>query len=363
MFDFGEDNYDDDLDMAEDTPPGLFPLGLDTVSNCDDEDEDRFAPGIQCMPQPSLRSRPPIDFSGLHPSMAPSFLRKTSLNSAPPARLPLNAIVALTDSELLHNPHHRKLRWDHNHLASGEGLVPDIYQAVPRSVNSCRADSRGADSHALSLGPSDSASQQTRPNAIENLLERVEPPSLRPQFLLKSVLWDFEDCEDDKSQGDIVMKKNRSRPKMKIIIQRLINFVNLDPQSAVHAGGPKARTKTFIKKYFTVKYYQAMLDLEAEQKLLHLCSAHWKADALITQVFLRQNDVKVGAVMNSAHATSPQSNHPLELLTVLIPQIQEVVPMNTVKWALELSPGPKSPTALHTQKRSKDNSAPDEQHT
>ncbi|KAH8977391.1 hypothetical protein EDB92DRAFT_2119960 [Lactarius akahatsu] len=421
MSDFEDDfekNFENDDDF-DDTPPGLF-SNLGTVRNRDDKDDD-----VQYMLKHPLRSRPPIDFSGqrstvdtdgfsalapprshmsgstlrssLHPSTVPSFPRKTS---APLARqpLPLDAIAALTDSELLHNPHYRKLRRDHDHLTSvlttyvereltefrtarSEGLPPDIYQAVPRSVNSRHANSH-ADSRASSLGPSDSASQQARTDvmkdkAIEDLLERVEPPPLRPDFLPTTVLWDFDDCYTDKTLGDILTDNNKCRPRLslairrpngskistfelsnmrrsaELIVQRLIKFINSDPRSA--GAGLKTRPKTFIKKYFMAEHYQAVLDLEAEQKLLRLCSAHWKADAFITKVFLERNKEKVKATTNSTPATSPQFSQSPEPPTAFNPQIREVAPMKATKRALELSPGPKSPSASHAQKRNKDN--------
>ncbi|KAI9447547.1 hypothetical protein H4582DRAFT_2051286 [Lactarius indigo] len=367
MSDFEEDFFDDDFN---DTPPGLFPP--ETVPNRDDEDEDE-----------SIR---------LRPSAAPSFPRPTSFNLAPLAKLTLNAIAALTNAELLHNPNYRKLRRDHDHLASvlttyverdlaefctakSEGLVPDIYQAVPRSVNSCCTDSCGADSRTSSLGPSDSTSQQTRidivtDKAIENLLEGVEAPVMRPHFLPKTILWDFEDCETNKSRPKMSLalrhpngtkisniELSNMRHSAELIVQKLINFVQSDAWSAARSGGPNTRTKTFIKKHFTAEYYRAVLDLEAEQKLLCLCSAHWKADTLITQVFLHRI-AKVGAVTNSVPPTSPSSNQSSEPPTAFIPQSQEVAPMKVTKRALELSPGPKSPSTSHVQKRTKDNIVP-----
>ncbi|KAH8985730.1 hypothetical protein EDB86DRAFT_3083313 [Lactarius hatsudake] len=327
--------------------------------------------------------------------MSPVYLIYSSPYLIP---LPLDAIAALTDSELLHNPHYRKLRRDHDHLTSvlttyverelaefrtarSEGLPPDIYQAVPRSVNSRHTNSR-ADSRASSLGPSDSASQQARTDvmkdkAIEDLLERVEPPPLRPDFLLTTVLWDFDDCYTDKTLGDILTDNNKCRPRLslairrpngskistfelsnmrcsaELIVQRLIKFINSDPRSA--GAGLKTRPKTFIKKYFMAEHYQAVLDLEAEQKLLRLCSAHWKADAFITKVFLERNKEKVKATTNSTPATSPQFSQSPEPPTAFNPQIREVAPMKATKRALELSPGPKSPSASHAQKRNKDN--------
>ncbi|KAH9008186.1 hypothetical protein EDB83DRAFT_2323319 [Lactarius deliciosus] len=217
--------------------------------------------------------------------------------------------------------------------------------------------------------------------AIEDLLERVEPPPLRPDFLPTTVLWDFDDCYTDKTLGDILTDDNKCRPRLslairrpdgskisnfelsnmrrsaELIVQRLIKFINSDPRSA-GAGGLKTRPKTFIKKYFMAEHYQAVLDLEAEQKLLRLCSAHWKADAFITKVFLERNKEKVRAATNSAPATSPQLSQSPEPPTAFIPQIREVAPMKATKRALELSPGPKSPSASHAQKRNKDNAVP-----
>jgi hypothetical protein len=62
------------------------------------------------------------------------------------------------------------------------------------------------DSRASLLGLSDSASQQTgsyqsildpvTERLMEALMELVEPPPMCPSYVLKSVLWDFEDCLD-----------------------------------------------------------------------------------------------------------------------------------------------------------------------
>jgi len=147
-----------------------------------------------------------------------------------------------------------------------------------------------------------------------------------------------------------------------IIVQKLINLVDSDPRVAVRAGGSKSLTKSFVKNLFKAEYRQAVLDLEAEQKLLRLCSAHWKADTLIGQVFLRRNDAESRAALNHARSASSmpvpsdvkgsQSSEPS--FTAPIPQVWDVAPVNAAKRALELSPGPKSPSASHAQKRSKD---------
>ena len=224
-----------------------------------------------------------------------------------------------------------------------------------------------------SLGPSDSASQLTMDRAVDNLLERVEPPSLRPRFLPTTVLWDYEDCEKDTSQGVIVTESNKRRPTMSRAVRRqdgskvpsqeyerirhsadigvrnLLNSANSDPRATMHARMP--RTKTFFKKVFKEEYYRAILELEAQHPILRLCSAHWKADALIGQAFLRRNEGSNAATRatssnyNLADANDFQPREPS--------QRDEGLVKNS-KRALELSPGPKSPSTSRTQKRCKD---------
>ncbi|KAI9431860.1 hypothetical protein H4582DRAFT_2084322 [Lactarius indigo] len=258
---------------------------------------------------------------------------------------------------------------------------------VPRSVSSCCAESQHPNSCALSLGPSDSASQPTKFNvttekAVEDLLDSIVAPLVRPRCLPELVLWDYEDCAKDKSGHPITTKLNQSRPKLSIalhrpngntisnlelsnircsaemIVHNLIDFIKSDPRSALHTGGSKSWTKTLVKKFFAAEYDQAILDLEAEQKILCLCSAHWKADTVITQVFLRRNEMDTTGRTGSVHSTSPHSNlsdlpYPLPSVQS-IPRFQELAPLNAAKRAFESSPGPKSPSASHTQKRSKD---------
>ena len=50
----------------------------------------------------------------------------------------------------------------------------------------------------------------------------------------------------------------------------------------------------------------------------------------------------------------PGTGLPSEPSAAFFPHVSDVVPINVVKRALEMSPGPKSPSAVHTQKRSKD---------
>lgn len=248
-----------------------------------------------------------------------------------------------------------------------------------------------ADSRASSLGPSDSASQQTgsqqflldpaTERRMEALMELVEAPPTRPSYVLKSVLWDFEDCLDP-AEGVVLTEANRNRPRMAFAIRRtdgrlisgqeyriihraakaisralVANLLN-HPRSAVLVG--KSRTKKTFLKYFEPEYYRAVLELEAHSKILRLASAHWKADHMIGQALLNQSDADVDVDVDvdpmapaAPHLTRSLPNFPSEPSAAFVTHISDVVPV-AAKRALEMSPGPKSPSAVHIQKRTKD---------
>jgi hypothetical protein len=124
------------------------------------------------------------------------------------------------------------------------------------------------------------------------------------------------------------------RHRAHIICQKLLK--KLISSHPAYASDSRLRTKTFLKSRFKVEYNQAILDLEVAHKLLRLCSAHWKADHLIGQALSRRTGV----------STAPDPSD--------VGDSQPAAPMNAAKRALELSPGPKSPSVSHTQKRSKD---------
>ncbi|KAH9008838.1 hypothetical protein EDB83DRAFT_2531450 [Lactarius deliciosus] len=219
--------------------------------------------------------------------------------------------------------------------------------------------------------------------AIEDVLESVEAPLMRPRCLPDSVLWDFK-CLKDQPGPPIITQSNQSRPKIglalrrpngdllsnlersnirrsaDIIILKLLKFADSDPRSAVRTDKSKPWNKTLLKKFFPDEYDQAILDIEAEQKVLRLCSAHWKADAVVTGVFQRleakaaaeaaaaaaaaaEAAASAAAAAGFARALSPHSNLSNNLYppasTASIPRHQGVAPMNAAKRALELSPG------------------------
>ena len=150
--------------------------------------------------------------------------------------------------------------------------------------------------------------------ATEALLESAEAPLSRPEFLPTSVIWFYNDCLTDKSAGNIIVEGNKGRPKMQLAVRRpdgtilsnpeyadicratnlitreLVKCVSSDPLFAACAGDSRLWTRTFLKTNFYPHYHQALLDLEADQKLLRLCAAHWKADTLIGQALMWRND-------------------------------------------------------------------------
>ena len=144
-----------------------------------------------------------------------------------------------------------------------------------------------------------------------------------------------------------------------IVCDQLINCINLDPRSIVLLGN--SHIKTTLKKVFHTEYDQAILTLEVQQKILHLCSAHWKADAMLGQALLRQSKAEAKATMNNAVSTSSKSFcsdtkvfQPSEPCATFIPGVLDIRNTKAMKRALELSPGPKLPSTSHTQKRSKE---------
>jgi hypothetical protein len=246
---------------------------------------------------------------------------------------------------------------------------------VSSSLEPNNADSRTSSS----LGPSDSASQNAGSDidkaAIEHLLKLVEAPSKRPSCLKPFVLWYHEDCQTDKTAGDIVTAANKHRPKMHLVIcredgsvisgpefenikhsaellvERLIACVAKNPQRML-VSTSKVPTKSNVKKWFKAEYSQAIPELEAEQPYLHLCAAHWKADIMLGQAFMRKSDAENKRARTSEALSMPPPKQP-NCAPTQIP-VSDVAPINAAKRALELSPGPKSPSASHSQKRSKD---------
>lgn len=242
----------------------------------------------------------------------------------------------------------------------------------------------GEDSQASSLGPSDSASQRSKldhktQQAMEALLQCVEAPSLRPSYIEKDVLWYFDDCATDTKYGNIITEANRSRPRMSIAIRRadgvkvstdeykhIRDYAGTIVRKLVDRIGPdpriseaKSLTKTLIKSLFYEEFRRAILELEAEKKELRLCAGHWKAEVMLAQALLRRSsDLEGNAAKSVVSTISDLKAFPppqLQPPPTAPPNVRDTAPTNASKRALELSPGPKSPSASHAQKRTRDN--------
>jgi hypothetical protein len=197
------------------------------------------------------------------------------------------------------------------------------------------------------------------------------------------ILWYFDDCWTDKKYGDIITRANRSRPKMGLAVRRvdgtkvssneakdmreyastvitkLIDRIGPDPRV-----NPKMLTKTLIKSLFYDEFRRAMLELEAEKKELRLCAGHWKAEVMLGQALLRRNSLAEGNVTKSVFSDDSTSfgvkappPPQLQPPPTAPPNVWDAAPMKASKRALESSPGPKSPSASHAQKRAKDNTS------
>jgi hypothetical protein len=149
-------------------------------------------------------------------------------------------------------------------------------------------------------------------------------------------------------------------------MRSLIALADNDPRTALYVSKPQ--TKMLIKELFLAKFHQAILDLEAEHPFLHLCSYHWKAEAMISQAFLWRGDDEVQEVtdhvcttslnLNTFNTNVKVSQPPKPLRNTPTTHVQDVPPMNVAKYAYEASPRPKSPSASHVQKHSKDSTRP-----
>ena len=152
----------------------------------------------------------------------------------------------------------------------------------------------------------------------------------------------------------------------------------------------KSVTKSVFKSLFFTKYHQAILALKAEEPLLCLCARHWKAETMISQAFLQRG----GGGTESKHDGHSIISKPLSAIPVpssiilkpssivpvpssivlkpssIVPVPSSIIPSpaipmlrdmgdmaanGTLKHSLDLSPGLKSPSASHSQKRVKDN--------
>ncbi|KAF8262989.1 hypothetical protein EI94DRAFT_1704351 [Lactarius quietus] len=191
---------------------------------------------------------------------------------------------------------------------------------------------------------------------------------MHPSFLPVSILWDYNDCVNDKSEGIIVMEANKRRPKMSLAIHhpdgtKISSQEYSKIRCSVDLIMKKLITTTFLRKWFLAEYDQATLELEAQQTILHLCSAHWKADTLIRQMLLQRSETGSKDTPHNVASANSAPTAPTNIAPMARTNTAPVAPVNTTKRVFEHSPGPKSPSALHVQKRSKDEAALTQQKT
>jgi hypothetical protein len=115
------DDFDELSGFDEGTfgPPSQnhFPP-LNSSSASEDLDFDDYTMFTEHAPKPQLRSRPPINFSGLHAAASQSHMSGSTLHSCRKAYSSLDllpkfspeAIASLSVLDLKHNPHYCKLR-------------------------------------------------------------------------------------------------------------------------------------------------------------------------------------------------------------------------------------------------------------
>ena len=156
-----------------------------------------------------------------------------------------------------------------------------------------------------------------------------------------------------RANGDLLsnLEYANIREYADLLVRNLLD--KYDPRPA----GAKSMPKREFKTKFNDQYREAILELEAKEPILRLCAAHWKAEVMISQSFLRRSQETSKAARGRSVVPSEvnSSQLPEPLPAVPIPMVWDSAPTNTSKRALEMSPGPKSPSSSHTQKRTKDN--------
>lgn len=137
----------------------------------------------------------------------------------------------------------------------------------------------------------------------------MHQPAIRPPQYPVEVLWTAEDCQADRDVK--VSASNRSRPPMDKAVRtadgrmvtkgewraikataRMIITTELTklpvPTNSVARKGE--RTKTWYKTHYPIEWNAAIMQMEAQQPLLALCAAHWKADQILGMQILTMLD-------------------------------------------------------------------------
>lgn len=147
-----------------------------------------------------------------------------------------------------------------------------------------------------SLAPTDSVSMVPSATATPYLHQ----PAIRPSCYPPEILWSLNDSKTDEDVGS--SDGNLSRPAMARVIRHAdgtdispgeynaikatahaivyeLNELVIPPSKPHLKGMP--RTMRFYKQHMVREWNKAVADVEDQQELLTLCSAHWKAEHIL----------------------------------------------------------------------------------
>ncbi|KAF8264804.1 hypothetical protein EI94DRAFT_1702944 [Lactarius quietus] len=282
--------------------------------------------------------------SGFNPSV-PSFLQKPpSFHDTPPAPdLPSEVLEALSDSQLSQNSKYCQL--EHKYHEMCEILTTYMGRNL-RESESCAMLSETPDIYQALTQAHHPWHQVIRP------LNRGWTAILTGTLISSSNVWSCHPCTPTffqhlYSEITMIVKMTHQR--------KLITTVNSNPCTAVHCSLPW--TKTFLRKWFLAEYDQAILELEAQQTILRLYSAHWKADTLIRQMLLQRSETGSKDTPHNVASANSAPMAPTDIAPTAPAKTAPVAPANAAKHVFEHSPSSKSPSAQHVQKCSKDEAA------
>jgi hypothetical protein len=174
--------------------------------------------------------------------------------------------------------------------------------------------SGSSNSRTNSISPSDSISRQGSDPAASQL-------ATRPECYPVEVLWCLGDCRGDPDVG--LSASNLSRPQMERAVRhpdgslitsnewaaikasaRLIKaeLLLLDPPRDQRTHS-RRKAKAYFRKYFPKEWEAALLKLEMQQPLLHLCASHWKAEHVLGNTLVCQ--AKEEKLTNTSDSEGP----------------------------------------------------------
>jgi hypothetical protein len=141
--------------------------------------------------------------------------------------------------------------------------------------------------------------------------------AMRPESYDRCVLWTIDDCQ----HYGLVTEKNASRPPMEKCVRnsqgetisasefnaikttaRMLVNIHLVPLGTPADPAAKMMTKTrkYYKKYFLQNFKDVLDKLEAQEPLLALCAARWKAEHILANCLTAIVDAEKAAKKKDA---------------------------------------------------------------